>query len=167
TWSCERPPEGGQNHRGRVSDPVTAALSGSQNKAPGSAGGYLLTHLSAIFRSLLSLDLPLTEVMSRANRLFCESTPATHYATLVAGRTSENGMDLCNAGHCRPLLLRDDGIERIDPTGLPLGLFATAGTRSGRSDSPPATALSCIRTALQRRKIRKAMSTRKNGSSVH
>ena len=35
-----------------------------------------MTHLSAIFRSLLSLDLPLSEVISRANRLFSESTPA-------------------------------------------------------------------------------------------
>lgn len=93
----------------------------------GVAASLLMTHLSAIFRSLLSLDLPLTEVMSRANRLFCESTPATHYATLVAGRTSEHGMDLCNAGHCRPLLLRQHGIERVDPTGLPLGLFSDGG----------------------------------------
>jgi len=89
----------------------------------GVAASLLMTHLSAIFRSLLSLDLPLTEVMSRANRLFCESTPTTHYATLVAGHTTENGVDLCNAGHCRPLLFRHGGTDRIDATGLPLGLF--------------------------------------------
>src|SRR5438874_8939681 len=45
----------------------------------GVAASLLMTHLSAIFRSLIPLDLPLTEMMSRANRLFCESTPATHY----------------------------------------------------------------------------------------
>jgi sigma-B regulation protein RsbU (phosphoserine phosphatase) len=89
----------------------------------GVAASLLMTHLSAILRSLLSLDLPLMEVMSRANRLFCESTPATHYATLVAGRTTEHGLDLCSAGHCRPLLLGKDGSEWIDSTGLPLGLF--------------------------------------------
>jgi phosphoserine phosphatase RsbU/P len=89
----------------------------------GVAASLLMTHLSAIFRSLLSLDLPLTEVISRANRLFCESTSATHYATLAAGRTTESGVDLCNAGHCRPLLLRRDGTNRIEATGLPLGLF--------------------------------------------
>jgi len=89
----------------------------------GVAASLLMTHLSAIFRSLLSLDLPLAEVISRANRLFCESTPATHYATLVAGRTTGKGVDLCNAGHCRPLLLRPDGADRIEATGLPLGLF--------------------------------------------
>jgi sigma-B regulation protein RsbU (phosphoserine phosphatase) len=89
----------------------------------GVAASLLMTHLTAIFRSLLSLDLPLREVVSRANRLFCESTPETHYATLAAGRTTEDGVDLCNAGHCRPLVLRRDGTEQIDATGLPLGLF--------------------------------------------
>jgi sigma-B regulation protein RsbU (phosphoserine phosphatase) len=100
----------------------------------GVAASLLMTHLSAIFRSLLSLDLPLAEVMSRANRLFCESTPSTHYATLVAGRTTQNGADLCNAGHCRPLLLRRDGTDRIDSTGLPLGLFS--GGRYGIRQVP-------------------------------
>ncbi|HUI54434.1 MAG TPA: SpoIIE family protein phosphatase [Bryobacteraceae bacterium] len=89
----------------------------------GVAASLLMTHLSAIVRSLLSLQLPLAEVMSRANRLFCKSTPATHYATLAAGRTTEDGAELCNAGHCRPLLLRRDETDRIDATGVPLGLF--------------------------------------------
>jgi sigma-B regulation protein RsbU (phosphoserine phosphatase) len=91
----------------------------------GVAASLLMTHLSAIFRSLLSLDLPLDELIMRANRLFCESTPATHYATLVAGRTTEGGVELCNAGHCRPLVLRHEGADRIDATGLPLGLFCS------------------------------------------
>lgn len=89
----------------------------------GVAASLLMSHLNAIFRSLLSLDLPLDELMARANRLFCESTPATHYATLAAGRATAGGMDLCNGGHCRPLLLRREGMERLDATGLPLGLF--------------------------------------------
>lgn len=89
----------------------------------GVAASLLMAHLSAILRSLLSLDLPLTETIARANRLFCESTPATHYATLAAGRTTQDGVDLCNAGHCRPVLLRHDGTDRIEATGLPLGLF--------------------------------------------
>jgi len=89
----------------------------------GVAASLLMTHLSAIFRSLLSLDLPLCEVMTRANRLFCESTPTTHYATLVGGRAAGDRIELCNAGHCRPVLLRHDATEQVDSTGLPLGLF--------------------------------------------
>jgi phosphoserine phosphatase RsbU/P len=92
----------------------------------GVAASLLMTHLSAIFRSLLSLDLPLAELLTRANRLFCESTPATHYATLVAGRADAGGVNLCNAGHCPPLVFRRDATDRMDATGLPLGLFAEA-----------------------------------------
>ncbi|MBS1857529.1 MAG: SpoIIE family protein phosphatase [Acidobacteria bacterium] len=89
----------------------------------GVAASLLMTHLNAILRSLLSLELPLAEVVARANRLFCESTSASHYATLACGRTTADGVELCNAGHCRPLILRGGGAERVDPTGLPLGLF--------------------------------------------
>ncbi len=92
----------------------------------GVAASLLMTHLTAIFRSLLSLDLPLAELMERANRLFCDSTPATHYATLVVGRTTADGVDLCNAGHCRPLVLRRDSTDRVDSGGLPLGLLCGA-----------------------------------------
>jgi sigma-B regulation protein RsbU (phosphoserine phosphatase) len=89
----------------------------------GVAASLLMTHLSAIFRSLLSLDLSLAEVVSRANRLFCESTAPAHYATLVCGRATGDGIEVCNAGHCRPLLLRRDSTQRLESTGLPLGLF--------------------------------------------
>ena len=90
----------------------------------GVAASLLMTHLSAIFRSLVSLDLPLGELVSRASRLFCDSTSSSHYATLVCGRTTPYGVELCNAGHCRPFVLRRDDAERLDTTGLPLGLFA-------------------------------------------
>jgi sigma-B regulation protein RsbU (phosphoserine phosphatase) len=89
----------------------------------GVAASLLMTHLSAIFRSLLSLDLSLADVVSRANRLFCESTAPAHYATLVCGRATADGVELCNAGHSAPLLLQRDTIQRLDSTGLPLGLF--------------------------------------------
>jgi sigma-B regulation protein RsbU (phosphoserine phosphatase) len=89
----------------------------------GVAASLLMTHLSAIFRSLLSLDLSLEDVVCRANRLFCDSTSAAQYATLVCGRATPDGIELCNAGHCPPLLLRQQATQRLDSTGLPLGLF--------------------------------------------
>jgi phosphoserine phosphatase RsbU/P len=90
----------------------------------GVAASLLMTHLNAILRSLLSLDLPLSEVVSRANRLFCESTGPAHYATLACGCTPPTGVQICNAGHCCPLLLRRNKTERLDSNGLPLGLFS-------------------------------------------
>jgi sigma-B regulation protein RsbU (phosphoserine phosphatase) len=89
----------------------------------GVAASLLMTHLSAIFRSLLSLDLPLADLVSRANRLFCESTAPAHYATLACGRATADGVELCNAGHCAPLLLSRGATQRLDSTGLPIGLF--------------------------------------------
>ena len=89
----------------------------------GVAASLLMTHLSAIFRSLLSLNLPLNEVVSRANRLFCDGTAPAHYATLACGLATSDRVEICNAGHCAPLVLRRDGTERLDSTGLPLGLF--------------------------------------------
>ncbi|MBL8291004.1 MAG: SpoIIE family protein phosphatase [Bryobacterales bacterium] len=91
----------------------------------GVAASLLMTHLSAIFRSLLSVHLPLPELMSRANRLFCESTLSAHYATMVCGRASRGSLEISNAGHCPPLLVRNGRIERLDFPGLPLGMFCS------------------------------------------
>jgi sigma-B regulation protein RsbU (phosphoserine phosphatase) len=92
----------------------------------GVAASLLMMHLSAIFRSLLSMDLSLAEVVLRANRLFCESTGPAHYATLVCGRTTASGVEICNAGHCPPILLLNHGTETVGSSGLPLGLFPGA-----------------------------------------
>jgi len=92
----------------------------------GVAASLLMTHLSAILRSLLSLELPLADVVTRANRLFCESTAPAQYATLACGRATQAGVEICNAGHCAPLLLRRDATHRLESTGVPLGLFCGA-----------------------------------------
>ncbi len=90
----------------------------------GVAASLLMTHLSAILRSLLSLQLPLAEVMQRANRLFCDSTLSSHYATLVCGRAAADGVEISNAGHCPPFVVRRGAVDRLDTAGLPLGLFS-------------------------------------------
>lgn len=92
----------------------------------GVAASLLMMHLSAIFRSLLSMDLSLAEIVTRANRLFCESTAPAHYATLVCGRATSNGIEICNAGHCPPLLLLHHETRRLDSNGLPLGISSGA-----------------------------------------
>lgn len=90
----------------------------------GVAASLLMTHLNAILRSLLLLDLPLPEIVSRANRLFCEATLTSHFATLACGRIRRGtAVEVCNAGHCSPLLVKESGIDRLEPSGLPLGLF--------------------------------------------
>jgi sigma-B regulation protein RsbU (phosphoserine phosphatase) len=93
----------------------------------GVAASLLMSHLQAIFRSLIATSLALTEILARANSLFCESTMAPYYATLVGGRAGASGeVELCNAGHPPALLVRQNGVVRIDATGLPLGMFCSS-----------------------------------------
>jgi sigma-B regulation protein RsbU (phosphoserine phosphatase) len=91
----------------------------------GVAASMLMAHLQAMFRTLISSNLPLNEMLERASRIFCESTLPSHYATLVCGKASTNGeVEICNAGHLPPLLLHQGQVRSIDATGLPVGLFS-------------------------------------------
>jgi phosphoserine phosphatase RsbU/P len=92
----------------------------------GVAAAMLMSHLSAMLRTLITIDLPISQLMERASRVFCESTLSSHYATLVCGRASSSGeVEICNAGHPPPLLIRRSGVERVDATGLPIGMFCS------------------------------------------
>jgi sigma-B regulation protein RsbU (phosphoserine phosphatase) len=92
----------------------------------GIAAALLMSHLSALLRTLITLGLPIGQLMERASRVFCETTLPTHYATLVCGRASSSGeIEICNAGHPPPLLVRADEIVRVDATGVPIGMFCS------------------------------------------
>ncbi len=89
----------------------------------GFSASMLMTHMHAMFHSLISVGLPLDELISRANRLFCESTLSSHYATLLCIKADENGrIEVCNAGHVQPIRL-SKSCEILDVRGFPLGLF--------------------------------------------
>jgi sigma-B regulation protein RsbU (phosphoserine phosphatase) len=86
----------------------------------------LMAHLHAIFRSLITLDLPVSQLVEQANRVFCESTAPEYFATLVCGKASGSGaVEVCNAGHCPPLWVQGDEVTSIEATGLPVGLFCS------------------------------------------
>lgn len=92
----------------------------------GVAASMLMAHLQAMFRTLVSINLPLDQMVERASRVFCESTLPTQYATLVCGRANTNGeVELCNAGHLPPLLLQEGKVTSIEATGLPVGVFCS------------------------------------------
>jgi sigma-B regulation protein RsbU (phosphoserine phosphatase) len=92
----------------------------------GIAASMVMTQLHAMFRTLIPLDLPLTEIVGRASRLLCESTLASHYATLVCGTIDASGaLAVCNAGHPAALLVRQHDIVSLEATGMPLGMFCT------------------------------------------
>ncbi len=90
----------------------------------GVAASLLQSHLHALFRALATPDLPLGELLARANRLFFEATAGVSYATMAAVRLFDDGrLELANAGHPRPLLADARGVRPVEGAGLPLGLF--------------------------------------------
>ncbi len=90
----------------------------------GVAASILMAHLQAMFRTLVSLKLPLDQLLERASSVFCESTLPSHYATLVCGNVRPDGLvQLSNAGHLPPLVARKGNVRSIDATGLPIGMF--------------------------------------------
>ncbi|HKP46349.1 MAG TPA: SpoIIE family protein phosphatase, partial [Pyrinomonadaceae bacterium] len=92
----------------------------------GVAASMLMAHLQAMFRTLHSIGLPLEQMVERASRVFCESTLPTQYATLVCGLVTKDGVvEICNAGHPPPLLVRNGAVTQIASTSLPVGVFCS------------------------------------------
>ena len=90
----------------------------------GVAASMLMSNLSAIFRALIPMGLPLAELMERANRIFTGSTLPTQFATLICGRGMRGGaLELCSAGHVPALVVTPEEVYRVDSHGLPIGLF--------------------------------------------
>ena len=93
----------------------------------GMAASLLMSNLHAIFHSLVPLELELSELMVRANRLLLKSSLANQFATLVVGRASSDGdIEVVNAGHLPPLLIKSRVKGALDVAGLPLGMFSDA-----------------------------------------
>lgn len=90
----------------------------------GVAASMRMVHLHALFRSLTGMALPLGQMITQANRVFCESSLAGQYATLVCGQAKPTGeVEIHNAGHLPAIVVGHGGVLRIESTGLPLGLF--------------------------------------------
>jgi len=91
----------------------------------GVAASMLMAHLHAMFRTLISVNLPLKCMLEHASRVFSQSTLPSQYATLVCGRALPNGrVEICNAGHPAPLLTRADRVWMLEGCNMPIGMFA-------------------------------------------
>jgi len=90
----------------------------------GIAASMLMTHVHALVHSLAGLNLSVDEMMSRVNRLFCESSLYSHFITMVCGKIAKDGkVEISNAGHCLPVVIKKNEIVNMDSTGMPLGVF--------------------------------------------
>lgn len=90
----------------------------------GVAASMLMAQLHALFRTLTGMSLPLGQIVTQANRVFCESALAGLYATVICGRALPDGqVEIHNAGHSPAIVVGKGGVLRIESTGLPLGMF--------------------------------------------
>jgi len=112
----------------------------------GVAASLLMTHMHAMFRSLSNGGagevLGLDKLLETANRVFCESTFAGQYATLVCGCAGRSGeLEFASAGHLPALLVRREGVRQIGATGLPLGMFSSSRYAIQRARLEPGDSL--------------------------
>ncbi len=90
----------------------------------GVSAGLLMSHLHATFHALVAQDLPLSEILFRASRIFCESSLSERFATLACGiARDDGGVEFAIAGHTPVLVAGASGVQKIKSTGLPLGMF--------------------------------------------
>jgi sigma-B regulation protein RsbU (phosphoserine phosphatase) len=101
----------------------------------GVSASMLATHLHGLFHSLARFELSIEQFMEHANRMFCESTLASQFATLICGRTFADGhLELANAGHFPALLVQENRITEIPASTVPLGLFCSLQMNTVRLD---------------------------------
>jgi sigma-B regulation protein RsbU (phosphoserine phosphatase) len=81
-----------------------------------------MAHLSALVRSSLESPVPVNDLVRRIDRHLSERTPSSHFVTLVCGRANAAGeVELCNAGHCLPMVVGPGGTERLNGSdGCPI-----------------------------------------------
>ncbi len=97
----------------------------------GVAASFLMAQLNAVVRGLVQQGVSVQELFERANSHLRASSLPSHFVTLVCGMADGSGeVELCNAGHCPPMIVRRRDIELVDSTGLPLGVVdgSTYGT---------------------------------------
>ncbi len=108
----------------------------------GVAASLSMARLNALFRTLVATGASLPEIVERANRFLVESTIASHYATLVCGKADNTGrVEICNAGHCSPILLRKEEVVPFSSRSFPIGIFETGPFEVDTLEMQPGDAL--------------------------
>jgi serine phosphatase RsbU (regulator of sigma subunit)/catechol 2,3-dioxygenase-like lactoylglutathione lyase family enzyme len=110
----------------------------------GIAAALLMANLQANLRSQCAIAFDQPQLLLRAvNRLFCENTVDSAFATLFFGEYDDSSHRLryVNCGHLPALLLRDDhSVERLCSTATILGIFKTWDCEIGETRLVPGDA---------------------------
>ena len=126
----------------------------------GIGASLLMTHLHAMFRSLSGGGHDLEKLLEIANSVFCESTTASQYATLICGRAGRSGeLEIVNAGHLPALVITKEGVEQFGSTGFRSDCSRQAATLSPTCASNRAIASSSIQTESRKLAVRQTRNT--------
>jgi serine phosphatase RsbU (regulator of sigma subunit)/catechol 2,3-dioxygenase-like lactoylglutathione lyase family enzyme len=110
----------------------------------GIAAALLMANLQANLRSQCAIAFDQPQLLLRAvNRLFCENTIDSAFATLFFGEYDDSSHRLryVNCGHLPALLLRtDQSVERLCATATILGIFKTWDCEIGEARLTPGDA---------------------------
>jgi sigma-B regulation protein RsbU (phosphoserine phosphatase) len=120
------------------------AVLGGDVSGKGIAAALLMANVQATLRGAIPLAWDLAGLATRLDDDLYARTPLEAYATVFFGIVDpEDGvLRYVNAGHNPPLVLRGGGgLDRLDPTGRPLGLLPGGGYEEGRVGLEPDDAL--------------------------
>lgn len=104
----------------------------------GMAAALLSANIQALVRSIASVEVDPLVFADRINHHLSRYTPLDRYATAVflvlSAETGE--LTYVNAGHNAPMVFTSGSTSLLEPTGMPLGMFAGATYVSGTSILP-------------------------------
>ena len=111
----------------RISDSKTAfCIADAAGK--GLPAALLMSNLQATLKSLIGECTQPREVCTRANRILFDIMPANKFISFFYGvlDTKANRLTYCNAGHCPPILIREDGRPcALNNSGAVFGHFSS------------------------------------------
>jgi len=95
-----------------------------------------MANLQAMLRGLATLDWPIEEAASYLNDALCETLAAGRFVTLFMGKLQPDSHSLVwvNAGHVPPLMVGEEGINRLEASAPPLGLVKGMQYEVARTD---------------------------------
>ena len=107
-------------------DPDHLVIAIGDVSGKGVPAALFMTIMRTLFRSNITLDLPIHEVVQQINKELCRENTNQMFVTFWTGildlRTG--GFDFCNAGHNNPFIIRKNGeVEEVNQVnGIPVGI---------------------------------------------
>src|SRR5579863_5375429 len=104
----------------------------------GVSAALLASTLQGMIYSQLTAGMPLTEIVTAANRFFTDKHIGEKYATVIIARITDAGaLEYVNCGHIPPLVVSGGQVERPSEGNLPVGLLPDAKYESGHYQLKP------------------------------